>query len=82
MSDPAAESMVWPATSTRSGSARCRLPVSGGALGGMTPIATPLAASGFSPRALAVLDDRFRPLGLAPMAGGARARASDPRGGG
>lgn len=45
--------------------------VAGGALGGMRPIATPLAASGFSPRALAVLSDRFRPLGLAPMAGGA-----------
>ena len=27
------------------------LPVSGGAMGGMTPIVTPLAASGFSPRA-------------------------------
>ena len=26
---------------------------------------------GFSPRALALLDERFRPLGLAPMAGGA-----------
>jgi hypothetical protein len=46
-------------------------PVSGGALGGMRPIATPLAATGFSPRALAVLGDRFRPLGMAPMAGGA-----------
>jgi hypothetical protein len=45
--------------------------VSGGALAGMRPIATPLAASGFSPRALALLDERFRPLGLAPMAGGA-----------
>jgi hypothetical protein len=37
----------------------------------MRPIATPLAASGFSPRALALLSDRFQPLGLAPMAGGA-----------
>jgi len=46
-------------------------PVAGGALGGMRPIATPLAASGFSPRALAFLGERFRPLGLAPMAGGA-----------
>jgi hypothetical protein len=46
------------------------LAVSGGALAGMKPIATPLAAAGFSPRALAVLNDRFRPLGLAPMAGG------------
>jgi len=46
-------------------------PVSGGALAGMRPIATPLAASGFSPRALAVLGERLRPLGMAPMAGGA-----------
>ncbi len=46
-------------------------PVAGGALGGMRAIATPLAATGFSPRALAVLSERFQPLGLAPMAGGA-----------
>jgi hypothetical protein len=45
--------------------------VSGGAMGGMTPIVTPLAASGFSPRALSLLADRLRPLGMAPMAGGA-----------
>jgi hypothetical protein len=45
--------------------------VSGGALAGMRPIATPLAASGFTPRALAFLEERFRPLGMAPMAGGA-----------
>jgi hypothetical protein len=45
-------------------------PVSGGALAGMRPIATPLAATGFSPRALALLTDRFQPLGLAAMAGG------------
>ena len=45
--------------------------VSGGALAGMTPIVTPLAASGFSPRALSLLGDRLRPLGMAPMAGGA-----------
>ncbi len=44
--------------------------VSGGALAGMKPIATPLAASGFGPRALAVMGERFRPLGMAPMAGG------------
>ncbi len=44
--------------------------VSGGGLGGMRPIATPLAASGFTPRALALLADRFQPIGLAPMAGG------------
>ena len=47
------------------------LTVSGGGLAGMTPIVTPLAASGFSPRALALLDARLRPLGMAPMAGGA-----------
>lgn len=44
--------------------------VSGGGLGGMVPIATPLAASGFTPRALALLSERFAPIGLAPMAGG------------
>jgi hypothetical protein len=47
------------------------LPVSGGAMGGMTPIVTPLAASGFSPRALSFLADRLKPVGMAPMAGGA-----------
>jgi hypothetical protein len=47
------------------------VPVSGGALAGMTPIVTPLAASGFSPRALSLLGERLRPLGMAPMAGGA-----------
>ena len=46
------------------------MPVSGGAMGGMTPIVTPLAASGFSPRALSLLADRLRPIGMAPMAGG------------
>ncbi len=46
-------------------------PVSGGPLAGMRPIATPLAASGFGPRALALLSERFQPLGMAPMAGGA-----------
>ncbi|WP_435005807.1 SpoIVB peptidase S55 domain-containing protein [Tundrisphaera lichenicola] len=44
--------------------------VSGGGLGGMRAIATPLAASGFTPRALAFLSERFQPIGLAPMAGG------------
>jgi len=48
--------------------------VSGGAMAGMRPIATPLAASGFSPRALALLEEKFRPLGMAPMAGGAASR--------
>jgi len=47
------------------------LPVSGGGLAGMMPIVTPLAASGFSPRALSLLGDRLRPLGMAPMSGGA-----------
>ncbi len=46
-------------------------PVSGGALAGMRPITMPLAASGFSPGALAFLGDRLRPLGMAAMAGGA-----------
>jgi hypothetical protein len=46
-------------------------PAAGGTLAGMRAIATPLAAVGFSPRALAVLSERFGPLGLAPMAGGA-----------
>jgi hypothetical protein len=50
------------------------MPVSGGGAGGMTPIVTPLAASGFSPRALSMLSERLRPLGLAPMGGG---RTSD-----
>src|ERR1700678_4383237 len=47
------------------------LTVSGGGMGGMTPIVTPLAASGFGPRALSLLSDRLRPLGMAPMSGGA-----------
>ncbi len=46
------------------------LRVSGGALAGMTPIVTPLAASGFSPRALSLLETQLRPLGMAAMAGG------------
>jgi hypothetical protein len=46
-------------------------PVSGGGLAGMKPIATPVATSGFTPRALSLLEKEFRPLGLAPMAGGA-----------
>ena len=48
-------------------------PVSGGTLAGMRPIATPLAASGFGPTALALLGERFQPLGMAPMAGGVAA---------
>jgi hypothetical protein len=47
------------------------VPVSGGGMAGMTPIITPLAASGFTPRALSTLGERLRPLGMAPMAGGA-----------
>jgi hypothetical protein len=45
--------------------------VGAGGLAGMKPIATPIAASGFSPRALAMLADQFAPIGLAPAAGGA-----------
>ena len=56
-------------------------PVAGGAMGGMTPIVTPLAASGFSPRALRLLADRLRPLGMAPMAGGAAPERIITRGG-
>lgn len=41
------------------------------AMAGMTPITTPLASSGFGPRALDLLDHRLRPLGMAPLAGGA-----------
>ena len=48
--------------------------VSGSGLAGMRPIATPLAASGFSPRALAYLESKFKPLGMAPMAGGAASK--------
>jgi SpoIVB peptidase S55 len=44
--------------------------VSAGGMGGMTPIVTPLAASGFTPRALSLLNDRLRPLGMATTAGG------------
>jgi hypothetical protein len=47
------------------------LPVCGGGAAGMMPIVTPLAASGFTPEALSTLGDRLRPLGMAPMAGGA-----------
>ena len=47
------------------------IPISAGGAGNMVPIVTPLAASGFSPRALSLLSDRLRPIGMAPMAGGA-----------
>ncbi len=40
-------------------------------MAGMTPIMTPLASSGFGPRALELLDHQLRPLGMAPLAGGA-----------
>ena len=43
-------------------------------LAGMRPIATPLAASGFTPRALAYLEAQFKPLGMAPMAGGSASK--------
>ncbi|MGC8643889.1 MAG: SpoIVB peptidase S55 domain-containing protein, partial [Isosphaeraceae bacterium] len=45
--------------------------VSGGGMAGMVPIVTPLAAAGFSPRALSMLETSLRPLGMAPMSGGA-----------
>jgi hypothetical protein len=44
--------------------------VGAGGLAGMRPIATPLAASGFSPRALALLDERLGPLGMTAAPGG------------
>jgi hypothetical protein len=44
--------------------------VASAGLAGMKPIATPVAATGFSPRALALLTEQFRPIGLAPTAGG------------
>lgn len=50
-------------------------PVNGGGLAGMRPIATPLAATGFTPRALAFLEERFRPIGMAPTAGGSTTRS-------
>ncbi len=50
-------------------------PAGAGGLGGMRPIATPLAASGFTPRSLAFLGDRLGPLGMAPMAGGGAGEA-------
>ncbi len=53
------------------GSSSMPIPLSGGAPAGMTPIVTPLAASGFSPRALNLLSERLRPIGMAPMSGGA-----------
>jgi hypothetical protein len=45
-------------------------PAAGGSVAGMRPISMPLAASGFSPRALAVLSDHLAPIGMAPMASG------------
>ena len=45
----------------------------------MTPIVTPLAASGFGPGALRFLGERLRPLGMAPMAGGAAPSGSSAR---
>ncbi len=52
------------------GSGLAPSPAAAGGLAGMRPIATPLAATGFSPRALALLEQRLGPLGMAPMAGG------------
>ena len=63
------------------GSAACRSRA--GRLAGMTPIATPLAATGLQPAApCRFLETRLRPLGMAPMAGGAAPEHVDPRGGG
>ncbi len=45
-------------------------PMAGGSLAGMLPIATPLSATGFSPRALAYLSERLGPLGMAAAPGG------------
>lgn len=39
-------------------------------LGGMEPIATPIAAGGFGATGMAVLADRLGPLGMAPVSGG------------
>ena len=47
------------------------IPVSAGGFAGMKAISTPMAASGFSPGALALLGERLGPLGMAPMSGGA-----------
>ena len=44
--------------------------VASAGLAGMKPIATPMAATGFSPRVLALLADQLGPIGLAPAAGG------------
>lgn len=44
--------------------------VAAGGPGGMVPITTPMAATGFGARALAMLEQDFRPMGMAPMAGG------------
>ena len=60
-----------PEAPTRPLSSSQPITVSGGGTGGMTPIVTPLAASGFGPRALNFLSDRLQPLGMAPMSGGA-----------
>ncbi len=67
---PWIEGLSGPTPETVGGSS-LPIPVSGGAPGGMTPIVTPLAASGFSPRALSLLSERLKPIGMAPMAGGA-----------
>lgn len=45
-------------------------PMSGGGLGGMLSTASPLAATGFSPRGLAVLNDALGPMGMSAAMGG------------
>jgi SpoIVB peptidase S55 len=59
------------AISSSSSGTALPLSVSGGGMAGMTPIVTPMAASGFSARALNLLSERLRPLGMAAIAGGA-----------
>jgi SpoIVB peptidase S55 len=68
---PVIEGLSGEGTAEDPGVSFAPLAISGGGMGGMIPIVTPLAASGFGPRALSLLNDRLRPLGMAPMAGGA-----------
>ena len=58
------------------------LRVSGGAMAGMTPIVTPLAASGFSPRALIGAGDPVAAARNGPDGRRSCSRARDPRAGG
>lgn len=70
---PQASLMLRPEVGVETGvpiTSTSAVPVVAGGLGGMVPITTPMAATGFSARALAALEASFRPLGMAPMAGG------------